>query len=71
MSDRGLRRVIPGRNGLTQYTGICATRQRQLERSDPHFPKPFRLTGKRGRSIGYYEDEIILWQQQRQRGGKS
>jgi predicted DNA-binding transcriptional regulator AlpA len=62
MSDR-LRRIIPGRKGLTAYTGVKETRQRELERLDPTFPKPFKLTGKRGRAIGYWEDEVLAWQE--------
>jgi predicted DNA-binding transcriptional regulator AlpA len=46
---------------------VKETRQRELERLDPTFPKPFKLTGKRGRAIGYWEDEVLAWQKQ-QRG---
>jgi predicted DNA-binding transcriptional regulator AlpA len=64
MSDRP-RRVIAGRKALSVFIGIKESRQRELEALDPSFPQHFKLTGARGRAIGWWEDEVCEWQRLR------
>jgi hypothetical protein len=64
-TTRTLRRVIPGRKGLYQVTGLKDTRQRELEDQDPTFSKPFKPCGEGGRALCWFLDEVVEWQRLR------
>jgi predicted DNA-binding transcriptional regulator AlpA len=58
-----LRRVLRRRD-LRARDGLGATRRNELIASG-EYPKPFKLTGPRGRALGWWEDEVAEWQAKR------
>jgi len=49
---------------VCEATGYGLTLVDDLTENDPDFPKPFKLS-KKGRAIGWWESEIISYQQKR------
>jgi predicted DNA-binding transcriptional regulator AlpA len=48
---------------ISQITGLAPTTIRRLERTDPSFPKPFRL--EEGGAFRWPTAEVLAWLEQR------
>jgi prophage regulatory protein len=62
MEARRLHRIVR-RRGLPQYVGLQKSQIDELVRKG-EFPRPIPLSDT-GRAVGWIEDELAAWQQQR------
>ena len=61
MSEKRARNVIRGWDRMREVTGYGRTQLQQMV-AEGRFPKPIKLGP---RAIGFFEDEIAEWQQDR------
>ncbi len=63
MTDRPKLRTILRRNDVMRATGYRSTQLTELI-AQGEFPKPVKLSDG-GRAVGWFEDEVIAWQESR------